>query len=109
MLYPTLIKDKILTIKGWKCVIVLATYAAGGYAITLKDAEDGSPIGTLTKYLDGIPESCVALDVNNWGDELPWILLENNIIEDNLINVLKSGYCLYPVYKLHPDILKQVQ
>lgn len=105
MMRPLLLKNTI-QFKDWKCEVHINSYHAEGFAITLTDADDGSPIATVTRWFKGIPEYCVALDINNCGREIIQLLKDSEIIADkDFVAVIPSGFCDYPVYKLHTDVI----
>ena len=87
--------------KQWNCVIGINHYNSDPNkpAIVLNDAEDGSPIASLTRNIHFVPDGHVAVDTNNCGTEAQKVLLDAGVIGPELKTV-HSGYCNYPVYKL---------
>ena len=76
---------------------------AGFYAkynnlvLTIFDPEEG-PFANITVNIEELPADEFAVDVNNFPDALG-ILVENRIAE-YAGKQLRSGYCIYPVYRL---------
>ena len=76
---------------------------AGRYALydnlvlTLFDPEEG-PFANITVNIEELSADEFAVDVNNFPDALG-ILVDNNIAEF-AGKQLRSGYCIYPVYRL---------
>ena len=76
---------------------------AGFYAkynnlvLTIFDPEEG-PFANITVNIEELSADEFAVDVNNFPDALG-ILVENRIAE-YAGKQLRSGYCIYPVYRL---------
>ena len=68
--------------------------------LTVFDPEDG-PFANITVNIEDLPADEFAVDVNNFPDALG-ILVDNNIAEF-AGKQLRSGYCIYPVYRLLLD------
>ena len=68
--------------------------------LTIFDPEDG-PFANITVNIEELPADEFAVDVNNFPDALG-ILVENKIAE-YAGKQLRSGYCIYPVYRLLLD------
>ena len=83
---------------------------AGRYAtfdnlvLTLFDPEEG-PFSNITVNIEQLPVDEFAVDVNNF-PSATWILNYNNIAHPTE-KVLRSGYCIYPVWKLNEEVLKE--
>ena len=76
-------------------------YAAyNNLALHLYDPDEG-PFADITVNIDDLPADEFAVDVNNFPDALG-ILVDNQIAEF-AGKQLRSGYCIYPVYRLILD------
>ncbi len=94
--------------KDWECSVDIQPFAANdrkNKCIMLNDIEDGLRVAKVNVYLDGLKPNQVAIDINNCGLEIIEALQKAEIIENQLVNELKSGYCTYPVYELNPKLL----
>ena len=65
--------------------------------LTLFDPEEG-PFANITVNIEDLPVDEFAVDVNNFPQAIG-ILAENRLAEFTG-KQLRSGYCIYPVYKL---------
>lgn len=95
--------NTIFKYKYWESKLRVEKYYDGNIALCLEGSDDGEPIATLTRnfpeYIQ--PKSnLVALDVNNCGNEIIQLLIDNEVIEPTMLLSIPSGYCDYPVYKL---------
>ena len=68
--------------------------------LTLFDPEDG-PFANITVNLEDLPADEFAVDQNNFPEAIG-ILIKNRVAEFSG-KVIRSGYCIYPVYKLTLD------
>lgn len=101
--------QKSIKFKDWDCSIHFNRYVNNNIAITLNDVEDGSSVVTITRWFKDLEQDEVALDINNCGYSIASLLIGANIIEDEIIQIIPSGYCDYPVYKLTKEILQLCQ
>lgn len=87
----------------YNCELEIKEYTSGHKALTLRDNTDGSELAVLTKnFPDFIDkkDNVVAIDLNNCGRDVVKSLVDNNIIEPEIVAIIPSGYCDYPVYRL---------
>lgn len=83
---------------------------AGRYAtfdnlvLTLFDPEEG-PFSNITVNIEPLPVDEFAVDINNFPGAID-ILHYNNIAHPTE-KVLRSGFCIYPVWKLNEEVLKE--
>ena len=91
---------KTVKYKEWDCTVSVARYVSGNPAIRLMDAEDGQPVMTATVNLPGLAMDEIALDTNNGGQEIIKTIKDAELIKEDPIRSIKSGYCDYPVFKL---------
>lgn len=89
--------------KGWKCLLEKREFLNGGFRLNLVEARTGDPIDVLNVWLPGLQPDEVALDTNNCGDDLPQLLERAGVIYPECTQRIRSGFCLYPVYKLTYD------
>jgi hypothetical protein len=108
----------IIHYKQWDCTLDVNKFGVPTsvkkgepllYRIDLRDAETGEPIATVNKYINGLSEGEIAIDVNNLRPSIIKLLMVNEIIEGNSISdavgIIPVGFVDYPVYKLHPNFI----
>lgn len=77
--------------------------ANNNLVLTLFEPEEG-PFSNITVNIEQLPVDEFAVDINNF-PEVIGILKYNNIAHPTE-KVLRSGYCIYPVWKLNEEVLK---
>lgn len=80
--------------------------AHNNLVLTLFEPEEG-PFSNITVNIEQLPVDEFAVDVNNFPSALR-ILVDNNIAHPTE-KVLRSGYCIYPVWKLNEEVLKEYE
>ena len=89
-----------------KVVVEYSQYSDyGNTAVMLKDAEDGALWSVLSVNIKPLEEGCFAVDVNNCPTAVKF-LIDNNIAKP-LNSDIKSGYCVYPIFKLTSTEMKR--
>lgn len=76
----------------------------GGIAIELIDVEEGDYFACLTVNIEPLEYGCAAVDTNN----CPWAekFIADNGLGRKTGQILRSGYCEYPVYKFNDKVIK---
>lgn len=74
--------------------------ANNNLVLTLFDPEDG-PFANITVNIKDLPADHFCVDINNF-PEAETILTENKLAEPTEVS-FRSGFCIYPVYKLTMD------
>lgn len=105
-------KTFILTKYGTDNLIYLevSTYPEGNLAVMMTVIEDGQPEpwSVLTVNLDGVrSKDCAFIDTNNNGNDIITWIEKYNLAEPTG-NIGLSGYCSYPEYRFHPEILQEI-
>lgn len=90
------------------CNVLVGDYYNGGKALMLS-SYNGEPIATLTRYIKPLPENAVSLDINNCGHNVHKILIDANIIKEDVLEVIPSGYCDYPVYTFTDEVIEKLK
>lgn len=96
--------------KTHKITVQVASYMEGNLAVLLNCWEDGEPEpwNTLTVNLDLVrPLHCAYIDTNNNGEEILEWIRRNNLAEPTG-NSGRSGYCVYPEYRFHEEVLMEL-
>lgn len=84
--------------KEVKCRVDFGLYAENHHlAISFFDIENCEPWDTVTINLSGVKENEVAIRPNH---NYSMVLIEAGYTEKSPVNILKSGYNTYEVYKL---------
>ena len=99
--YADLLHEKRI-FYGEKVMILHAGFYVkyNNLVLTIFDPEDG-PFANITVNIEDLPADEFAVDVNNFPDALG-ILVDNKIAEF-AGKQLRSGFCIYPVYRLILD------
>lgn len=71
--------------------------------LSLQTYEEGLPYARITVNISPLPPNEVAIDVNNFPEALK-ILYDNNIAFPTE-KVIRSGYCIYPIWRIRPQLL----
>jgi hypothetical protein len=70
-------------------------------AIVSNDFKTGEPVASITRnFPDQLASDEVAIDTNNLGDTIEEILVAADIIGQEILRYIPSGFCNYPVHKL---------
>lgn len=88
----------------------VSTYSKGNLAVMMTVIEDEGPEpwSVLTVNLDGVrARNCAFIDTNNNGDDIIKWIEQYNLAEPTG-TIGRSGYCSYPEYRFHPDILQEI-
>ena len=92
----------------YNAFIKLNKYTNGRIQMQLLDAEDGSPVTTLTVNLPDEPMSEDEAAIKNYSENAGVIsfLRENDLVTE-IKRVVKSGYVNIPIVKLNLDKLRE--
>lgn len=96
--------------KTLEITVEAASYPEGNLAVLLNCREDGAfvPWNTLTVNLGIVrPLDCAYIDVNNNGEEILGWIQENGLAEPTGRRG-RSGYCVYPEYRFHGEVLQEL-
>jgi len=87
--------------KDWNCIVTKERYAAEQNALSLTDAEDGSPVATASVCLPEHPQDEDEVYIKSWSENegMADVLVAAGIIAE-AHNVLPTGHVQATVHKL---------
>ena len=85
----------------WHCRFAVSRYVSNGnLALTIKDAEDGEPLYTVTVNVGKLSDEMIAVKNYSENKGMDGFLKSIGIIRPKAVRMIRSGWVEIPVYEL---------